>query len=744
MTIALATDYRAYFDLVKPKYISWKFYSQYLDKNPPFGEIGVIVYLRTYSRFIEDLQRRETWQETILRNIEYSLSLDTVSSLENKQQEAEALFDMMFHLQGFPAGRSLWTAGSKQTLKDASSNWNCTFRTMDSLSAFSEVFYWLLIGAGTGFSVEQKYISQLPKFNSKVHIIHEEYNYQKRIDGTFVNVTNSENSPQFLTTYTDFVETLDIIKSDSDFVRSLLDNYKIIRFQIGDSKEDWCNALRIFLKALTNNNVEKIYINYNPIRPEGTIIKTFGGRASGHKALLTMFDNIIKIIRRCNGDLDSLAVLDIVNSIGLNVVSGGVRRTAQLALGDSFDNDFKTAKVGLFTDPSKAEYQTIRTMSNNSTGEYGNPGLDAINKTFECLRDQGDPGFWIIGNAQKLATSPVKGTNPCAEAALDDCQSCNLTTGNVKACVYWDEVSQSYKFDWELWYNIVTLVTRLGSRITLATQWHPKWDETQKRDRLLGVSMTGVMDAFDLLGWDDQQQKYFFEASNFMAIKAADEYHDFLGINRSARVCLFKPEGTISQLPTVSSGIHRAYAPYYLRRIRFSKTDPLAQVLLDLGLNPVPENGQGDGLFGDNCNTWVFTFPIKTNAKIRAIDESVIDQLERYKLAQTNYADRGHNTSCTITVARDEYDTAAKWVNENWDSIIGIAFLPRFDPVEGGKAAYPLMPYEPCDQDTYQSLKSQIPELSQIDIINKLSEIERTFEEQELEKNCTTRACPIR
>ena len=310
--------------------------------------------------------------------------------------------------------------------------------------------------------------------------------------------------------------------------------------------------------------------------------------------------------------------------------------------------------------------------------------------------------------------------------------------------MYWDEVSQSYKFDWELWYNIVTLVTRLGSRITLATQWHPKWDETQKRDRLLGVSMTGVMDAFDLLGWDDQQQKYFFEASNFMAIKAADEYHDFLGINRSARVCLFKPEGTISQLPTVSSGIHRAYAPYYLRRIRFSKTDPLAQVLLDLGLNPVPENGQGDGLFGDNCNTWVFTFPIKTNAKIRAIDESVIDQLERYKLAQTNYADRGHNTSCTITVARDEYDTAAKWVNENWDSIIGIAFLPRFDPVEGGKAAYPLMPYEPCDQDTYQSLKSQIPELSQIDIINKLSEIERTFEEQELEKNCTTRACPIR
>ncbi|MFM6006884.1 MAG: hypothetical protein ACKPA7_24270, partial [Sphaerospermopsis kisseleviana] len=120
-----------------------------------------------------------------------------------------------------------------------------------------------------------------------------------------------------------------------------------------------------------------LFYIYDPIRPEGTLIKTFGGRASGYKALLSMFDNIIKIVKRCKGNLDSLAVLDIINSIGLNVVSGGVRRTAQLALGDSFDDNFKTAKVGLFTDPSKEEYQTIRTMSNNSTGEYGNPGLEA-------------------------------------------------------------------------------------------------------------------------------------------------------------------------------------------------------------------------------------------------------------------------------------------------------------------------------------------------------------------------------
>jgi adenosylcobalamin-dependent ribonucleoside-triphosphate reductase len=735
---------RAYFDLINPQYISWEFYSQYLDKEPPFGELGAIVYLRTYSRFVAELKRREIWQETILRNIEYSLSLDKVSSIENKKQEAENLFDMMFNLRGFPAGRSLWTAGSEQTLKDASSNWNCTGKVVDSLTSFSEIFYWLLIGAGTGFSVEKIYTNQLPEFNPNVTLVHEEYSWRKRLDGTFINLANSENTDQFKNTYTDFIETTDIIKPDEDFVNSLNNDYKILRMEIGDSKEDWCNALRILLKALTNFTVEKIIINYDPIRPEGTPIKTFGGRASGHKALLVMFNNIVKVIKRCSGVLDSVGVLDIVNSIGLNVVSGGVRRTAQIALGDSFDTNFKTAKVGLFTDPNKAEYQSIRTMSNNSTNEYENPGLDSIRHTFDCLKDQGDPGFWIVGNAQKRAVSPIKLTNPCAEAGLDDRQSCNLTTTNVFAHITKCEKTGAYILDWDRLKQSIELVARLGSRITLADQWHPEWDGVQKRDRLLGVSMTGVVDAFDLLEWDYEQQKYFFRWCKEVAIKAADDYHDFLGINRSARICLMKPEGTISQLPTVSSGIHRAYAPYYLRRVRFSKTDPLAKVLLNLGLQPIPENGQGADLFGDICNTWVFTFPIKTNAKIRAIDESAIAQLERYRLAQSNYADRGHNISVTVTLAPQEYEKAAQWVHDNWDDIIGIAFLPRFDPVEGGKASYPLMPYEPCDRETYETLKAQLPILSQSDIIDKLSEIEKGFEEQELEKGCSTGACPIR
>lgn len=807
---------RAFFDFVNPQYISWEFYSQYLDKEPPFGEVGAIVYLRTYSRFINELKRREIWQETVLRNIEYSLSLDTVTPLADKCVEAGALFDMMFNLQGFPAGRSLWTAGSPQTKKDSSSNWNCTGKVIDNISSFSEVFRWLLIGAGTGFSVENKYVSKLPKLNPNVELVHELYKHQKRLDGTFINLTDSTDSPQFPTTYTDFVETSEITKSDENFVKSLEQNNKILRIQIGDSKDDWCNALRIVLKALTNFTIEKIIINYDPIRPEGSIIKTFGGRASGHKTLLQMFDNILKIIKRCGGILAPIDCVDILNSLGYNVMAGGVRRTAELCGGDLDDKDFITAKVDLYTDPSKAEVKHLRTMSNNSIFLYSNPGKERISEIMESIKSNGEPGFWVVGNSQRLATSPIKVTNPCAEAALDDRQSCNLTTKNVKACIFFDKELGKWEYNWELGKKILELITRLGTRITLADQWHPEWDKAQKRDRLLGVSMTGVMDAFDLLEWDYEQQKYFFQWCKDTAIKAADDYHDYLGINRSARVCLMKPEGTISLLPTVSSGIHRAYAPYYLRRVRFSKADPLAKVLLELGLKPVPENGQGfdklvqiiqriatikaeiesihtksasivwkfldffnkglrlkrdleltnlntelaqlqnnlEEIASEDvtssllnwsvCNTWVFTFPIKTEAKTRAIDEPITEQLERYRLAQTNYADRGHNISITATVAPDEYEIAANWVNDNWDDIIGIAFLPRFDPVDGGKASYPLMPLEPCDQQAYETLKSQLPVLVQSEIIKKLSEIEKGFEEQELEKGCSTGACPVR
>jgi hypothetical protein len=320
-----------------------------------------------------------------------------------------------------------------------------------------------------------------------------------------------------------------------------------------------------------------------------------------------------------------------------------------------------------------------------------------------------------------------------------------LTTKNVLAHVYYDEELDTYYYDWKKGEETIKLITRIGCRQTLANQWHPDWDYIQKRDRLLGVSMTGLVDALDLLKWGKTELSRFFAWCKRISVKEADRYHDSLGINHSARVTLMKPEGTISKLPGVSSGIHRSYAPYFYQRIRFSKTDPLATVLINLGINPVPENGQGDDLYAEKCNTWVFTFGIKSNTPIRAIDESALDQLERYRLAQVNYADRGHNTSATITLAPDEYDIAANWINDNWDDIIGVSFLPRFDPSEGGQAAYPNMPWEPCTKEQYEKVKDTLPLLTEEQLITLLSSIEKGYEEEEiLEDKCGVGSCPLR
>lgn len=1143
---------KEYFDLINPKYIDWSFYSKYIDREPPFGELGLIVYFRTYSRFIEQLQRREYWRETCLRVVEYSLSLDTVSSDEWKKDEAENLFDVMFNLKGFPAGRSLWTAGTKQTEVDSSCNWNCTLRIINDISSFSEIFYWLLIGAGTGFSVEEKYISQLPKFNF-IPVTHQEYEpYDSKLRDYNTEIEYKDNRYISITLTKEKLTLPDY--EYSILLKELKDKVVIV---VGDSKEGWCNALRAYLHILSLNlPITEIVFNYDNVRPEGERIKTFGGRSSGHGVLIELFDRIAEIVKESNnGVLSSIDVLDIINMIGLGVVSGGTRRclpkgtfihlkdglrkiedvkkgdlvatskgyhevtdwvyqgvqniteiktqlgkfectakhkiavisdtkgsyiwktaeelvvgdrmvfvkntidgqqtklpsfkydkpknstrckdiiipeftediayllgychgngyvrctetsgqisfaiyadhvkilnkltktielfgvsysiqepsieencfklnikskqlalyfslfkqaniplniplevlngsenirinyiaglsdadgcyknrpyiivnsvypdfvkqiqclvatlgiptclkskrqnhekwqdtfelslkgvsaindfkkkiapyvlkfedfhgntkskndfgfpkdgvkyksswcsdsaqmtvsrlesctgkevmlipievleinhdarsdltydisvnsvneficdagylvhnTAQIALGNSTDKAFKEAKVDLWTDPKKEKVRRTRVMSNNSILNYEKLSFEDIQETFECLKSQGDPGFWNIGNANKISESPILGTNPCSEAALDNKQSCNLTTLVPIKCVYFCSKDKRYKIDWFELENVINLITRVGSRQTTAKQWHPDWDATQKRDRLLGVSMTGIQDLFDLLEYNTNDKIYFYNFVKKVAIETANEYHDNLGINRSTRVTLLKPEGTISQLPTVSSGVHKAYAPYYFRRVRFSKSDPLSRVLLDCGLEPKPENSQGDNLYADICNTWVFTLPIKTKAKVRAIDIPAIEQLEEYKLAQKYYADRGHNVSFTCTLSPEEYDIAAKWVYDNWDDIIGVSFLPKYDPQlnnnifislintllgKVNKPAYPQLPYETCTKKQYYELKKTIPVLTEEKVIELLKKYENEYEEQELDSDCNSKGfCPVR
>ena len=407
MAITLESK-KQYFNLINPKYISWNFYQQYINVEPNFGELGLVVYLRTYSRFIEELNRREKWCETVLRVVEYSISLDTRQHLAAKTEEAEKLFDALFNLKVFAAGRSYWVSGSKQTQIDGSANWNCTYCNIDTISSFTEIFYWLMIGAGTGFSVEQKHITKLPKFYTNKTLVHQDYIYNK---SNYEHTTLSTLSTSVYYTF----NKVDLTINDEEYSKLVnkiaAPNNKLL-LSIGDSKEGWCNALRILLILCISSSSYELTINYNNIRPKGELIKTFGGRSSGYKNLQQVLEDTYNILVRCNGVIDSLAALDIVNIIGRGVVSGGVRRTAEIALGDSSDIEFTEAKYNLWSDENKKPYQDIRVMSNNSLMFYEKPSYEELESVINRIKNNGEPGFYIIGNARKYDPE-IAGCNPC-------------------------------------------------------------------------------------------------------------------------------------------------------------------------------------------------------------------------------------------------------------------------------------------------------------------------------------------
>jgi ribonucleotide reductase alpha subunit len=925
----LSESIERYYNSLSPKYITWEFYEKYIDIEPPFGQLGLPVFLRTYSRHIESEKRREKFCETVLRNVEFSVGLDTKTPFAELQKEAQELFDFMFNLRTFPSGRSLWTAGSLQTKTDPSSTWNCTFRVVDSISAYGEIFYWLLIGAGCGFSVEKEYTSQLPSFfnhNKTVKHVNQD-KWLQGYDDTELEYRTSSSTSKFNT----FIKK-DLFLDDTEYTKvlDLPQNITDFTINVGDSKEGWVNAVRIYLTLLTYDEPLNITFDYKYVRPPGVPLKTFGGVATGCKNFVRMIDQINFILQGTQGKIDTNQAMDLVGIVALCVVSGNIRRSALISLGEPTDELFKDAKYDLWVDPEKEAYRPFRVMSNNSIVVNEKLTKQELYEVFEKIKSNGEPGLYIRGNARKYDPE-ITGTNPCfaagtmvmtrngdypieelvgqtievydgddwvqidnfritgenqevwnlvlergsnviatpyhtfilntgerkelrelkvgdilkesfgafgrkvtriqsygvvdkvycctvhtnnsftlsngllvgqcVEASLRNRQSCNLTTNNVSAFVKYNEYNEPYLDEHE-WRKSLYLSVRIGSRVTTLPQWHPEWDKVQKSQRLLGVSMTGLMDAADKLNWSEEEMEDFFHRSRLYVREVADAYHEQLGIERSARVSLLKPEGSISQLPTVSSGVHRAYAPNYIRRVRFSSVDPLAKALLDVfGEDKVfPENGQGEyvptvvektnvkmrpkdwywnlpsslqylipdwiyrkfalekieethlnieyvkrdkpDLYTDDVDTWVFSFPIETAAKIRAIDEPAIAQLERYRLAQTSYTADGHNTSITVTVAPDEWNDVVEWVYENWDCVIGVSFLPKYDPeVE----TYPQMPYEPCSKEVCDELKEITPRFTENELIALISKYEDKYDSYDiLDDACALGSCPLR
>lgn len=679
------------------KLLSDEFVSKYKHLPNPFPtQLGQFVYYRTYSRWLPLEKRREYWWETARRAVEFNCNL-----VRTSQQEAEMLYDNVYHLRQFLAGRTLWTGGTEVSLKYPMSNFNCSFTVLDRFSAFRDLFYLLMIGAGVGVRVLKSDVQKLPKVRTNVKIIHESY----------TPVPKDERED--LTSITFQRDTAHII--------------------IGDSKEGWVQALEIYLNILSRKEyrqITTIIFNYDQVRPKGEILKTFGGTASGYESLEKMFSKIDKIIK--NNIFSQLKKLkpvdcmDIANIIGQNVVVGGVRRTSEVILFDPDDQDILNAKNNLYEQKDgkwvKNKEIDYREMSNNSIFYTTKPSREKLSWHVKQMRYSGEPGFMNAEAAARRRPN-LEGANPCMEVLLDREQLCNLTTVNVMSFV------NGGKLDEKRLLEAQRLSVRAGFRMTYLDLELDQWDIKQKRDRLAGCSLTGWQDMVNATNLSAEEQAHLRKKLRETAHREAESYAKKLGVNPPLLVTAVKPEGTVTQLPTVSSGVHYSHAPFYIRRVRINASDPLLKVCEELGYDIRPENGQTE----ENCRTKVISFPCSAPPGKTKNDVSAIEQLETYKAFQKEYSD--HNTSITVHLRNNEWEEVEEWLWDNWDDVVAVSFVSLDD------SFYAQMPYEEITEEEYERrVREMVPFIPSL--IAKYEKDEQLLDPGD--ESCDNGVCPIR
>lgn len=681
--------------------LSDEFISKYKHRPNPMKQLGNFVYYRTYSRWLPDQKRREYWWETVRRAVEYNCSL-----VPSTKTEAEKIYDNIFNLRQFLSGRTFWVGGTDVSKHYPMANYNCAFTIINDFNAYKDLFYLLMVGSGVGLRILKSDVHQLPKIRTAFDIIHEDYTpipKDKREDSTSLEFSHNNTA-------------------------------KII---IGDSKEGWVQALDFFLRLIHSNEYRKIttiIINYNHVRPKGERLKTFGGSASGHTSLKNMFIKISNIIKKrgiVNSEsytkLRPIDCLDIANIIGENVVVGGVRRTAEIVLLDPDDKESIECKNNLYKQIDGqwiVDHDIIhRQMSNNSIYYKDKPTKERLHWQLEQMRYSGEPG-WVNEVAGLKRRPNMNGINPCGEILLDSNGLCNLTTVNVFAFI-----KENGTLDYDELLEAQKLSARAGYRLTCVDLEIPKWNHVQNRDKLLGCSLTGWQDMVNSVGLSKDDQAKLLSQLRRTAKEAAKSYAKEIGDNEPLLITTIKPEGTLSQLPTVSSGVHYSHSPYYIRRVRINSDDPLVKVCEELEYPVFPEVGQDI----ETCTTKVIEFPVKAPKGVTKYDISAIEQLENYKLFMENYVD--HNCSITIHVREHEWHDVENWVYNNWDNVVALSFLSLDDNF------YQLLPYESITEEEYNkrlsNMKPFLPNLIQ------------KYEKEEIEIDigndaCENGICPIR
>lgn len=678
-----------------------EFISSYKHRPNPMKQLGTFVYYRTYSRWLPVEKRREYWWETVRRAVEYNCSL-----VPTTKDEAERLYDNIFNLRQFLSGRTFWVGGTDVTTHYPMANFNCAFTVINDFGVYKDLFYLLMVGSGVGIRILRDDTKRLPKLRSDFEIVHEDY--------TPISKHLREDST-----------SLEFIHNNT------------VKIVIGDSKEGWVQSLDFFLKVLYSNeyrNINTIIISYNHVRPKGEALKTFGGTASGHASLKNMFIKITKVIKR-RGILDGeehvkllpIDCLDMANIIGENVVVGGVRRTAEIVLVDASDRECIEAKSNLYKQIDGqwiVDHDIIhRQMSNNSIYYREKPTRDMLHWQIEQMRYSGEPG-WVNEVAGAKRRPNMNGVNPCGEILLNANGLCNLTTVNVFAFVNSDGT-----LDHDGLMEAQRLSARSGYRMTCVELEIPAWNYVQNEDKLLGCSLTGWQDMVNAMKYTRDQEAKLLRNLREVAQSSANHYANEIGQNKPLLVTTVKPEGTLSQLPVVSSGVHYSHSPYYIRRVRINADDPIVKVCEELNYPIFPEVGQDI----ETCTTKVVEFPIKAPDGTTKYDVTAIQQLENYKLFMENYVD--HNCSITIHVREKEWEAVEQWVWDNWDDVVALSFLSLEDNF------YQLLPYEAIEEEEYNKRVAQMKPF----LTNLLSK----YEKKELDidignDSCDKGVCPIR
>ena len=592
------------------------------------------IHKSRYARYIPEKQRRETWDETVDRYISY---FKNRGSLDDKT--GEELREAITNLEVMPSMRALMTAGEALD-RDNVAGFNCSYLPIDHPKAFDEMMYILMCGTGCGFSVERQYITKLPEVSEDFHA----------------------------------TETI---------------------IHVADSKIGWAKAYRELITMLYSGQVPEW--DLSRVRPAGTVLKTFGGRASGAEPLEDLFKFTVEVFRSAAGrKLSSIECHDICCKIAQIVIVGGVRRSALISLSNLTDDRVRRAKTGQWwlDNPQRG-------LANNSACYTEKPDFEAFLNEWSSLYESrsGERGFFSRVASQKQADKNGRrdpehdfGTNPCSEIILRPNQFCNLSEVVVRS----DDTVASLKRK----VRLASILGTLQATLTDFRYLRKKWQQNTEEEALLGVSMTGIQDCKLTNGVKNGLPQLLEDLKN-EAVITNKTWARKLGIKQSAAITCVKPSGTVSQLVDSASGIHGHFSPYYIRRVRADVNDPLCSVLRDAGIDSEIDNR--------SPSTLVFSFPQKApKGAVMSASQTGMEQLELWDVYQKHWCE--HKPSVTVYYRDSEFLDIGSWLYNNFDSCSGVSFLPF------SEHSYEQAPYEEISREQYTEMKKKMPKSISWDI----------------------------